>query len=56
VQPLAMTSLKRAAMWPIARLLCQHYNGEDRHPDDLIAYDGGSGDRSWAARGRLAAG
>jgi hypothetical protein len=50
VQPLAITSLKRAA-WPIARLLCQHYNGQDRHPDDLIAYDGGSGDRS----GQLAA-
>jgi hypothetical protein len=50
VQPLVITSLNRAA-WPIARMICQHYNGQDRHPDDLIAYDGGAGDRS----GQLAA-
>jgi hypothetical protein len=50
VQPQVMMSMRKA-MWPIARLLCQHYNGEERHPDDLIIYDGGSGDRS----GQLAA-
>jgi hypothetical protein len=50
VQPLVISSLKRAA-WPVARLLCQHGNGSDRHPDDLIAYDGGREDRS----GQLAA-
>jgi hypothetical protein len=50
VQPLVISSLKRAA-WPVARMLCQHANGSDRHPDDLIAYDGGREDRS----GQLAA-
>jgi hypothetical protein len=48
VQPLVISSLKRAA-WPVARLLCQHGNGSDRHPDDLIAYDGGQGGSQRAA-------
>jgi hypothetical protein len=50
VQPQVIAAMKRAS-WTVARMLCEQPNGSGRHPDDLIAYDGGSDDRS----GQLAA-
>lgn len=44
IQPEVIMTLRRA--YPLAALICQHSNGEDRNADDLLRFDGGDGARS----------
>lgn len=45
IQPDAVAALEKYA-WKLAGFLCRHANSEPRHPDDLLRYAGGEGDRT----------
>lgn len=45
VQPQVISVIRRC-MYSVLDLICRHPTGNERHPDDLLAYDGGEGDRT----------
>jgi hypothetical protein len=40
VQPAVISSVRRSS-WSIIQLLCTKPNGQERHPEDLLCFDGG---------------
>lgn len=53
VQPDVIAALRRA--FPVAQLLCSHSTGTDRAPEDLLRYDGGSGEHAGQIAGVIVA-
>ena len=51
LQPAVVDALRRC--YPIASLLCHLPNGTERHPEDLLRYDGGEGPHAGQLAGDL---
>lgn len=55
VQPAVIAALRRGG-WLITQILCFRADGHERHPDDLICYDGGQGEYSGQVSGDIMVG